>query len=303
MRAPRAPIWAFRTAWALLPLAVGPAVAAAIDGRSGAVRAVAIVGLWLAWALGLLASLVPVPAALTTVRLLAPGAPVVAVAAAIAGAGPLASGGAVFVALVAAVLAATAEVGAWFVQGAAYGDESRFVLRPPGPLLVGPLELLWAALAAACSTGPLLLATRQWIAGAIVTALAAVLAVELVPRFHTLALRWFVFVPAGVVVRDPLVVAETVMVRRAAVAAIGLAPANTTATDLTANALGPAVEVAFAVSTTIAAPAARRQRERDAVQVAALLVSPTRPGRLVAEAARRGYAAVPPASTNVSVTS
>ena len=111
MRLPRAPIWAFRAAWALLPLAVGPAVAGAIDGRSGAVRAVTIIGLWLGWALGLLASLVPVPAALTAVRLLAPGAPFVAVAAAFGGAGPLASGVAVLVALIAAVLAATAEVG------------------------------------------------------------------------------------------------------------------------------------------------------------------------------------------------
>jgi hypothetical protein len=303
MRAPRAPIWAFRAAWALLPLAVGPAVAGAIDGRSGAVRAVTIVSLWLGWALGLLASLVPVPAALTTVRLLAPAAPVVAVASVIGGAGPLASGIAVSVALVATALAATAEVGAWFVQGAAYGDESRFVLRPPGPLLAGPLELLWAALASACGAGPLLLASRQWVAGAIVTAAGLVLAVVLVPRFHALTLRWFVFVPAGVVVRDPLVLAETMMVRRAAVAGIGLAPADTTAMDLTANALGPAVEVDFAVSTTSSLPGTRGSRERRAVEAAALLVSPSRPGRLVTEAARRGYAAVPPASTNVSVTS
>jgi hypothetical protein len=303
MRVPRAPIWAFRTAWALLPLAVGPAVAAAIDGRTGAVRAVTIAGLWLAWALGLLASLVPVPAALTAMRLVAPGAPVVAGAAAVAGAGPLAAGVAVFVALVAAVLSATAEVGAWFVQGAAYGDESRFVLRPPGPLLAGPLELLWAVLAGACGAGPLLLASRQWVAGAIVTVVAAVLAVALVPRFHTLTLRWFVFVPAGVVVRDPLVLAETVMVRRSVVAAIALAPVDTAATDLTASALGPAVEVRFTAPTTVALPATRRGRERRSVDTANLLVSPTRPGRLVAEAARRGYTAVPPASTSVSVSS
>jgi hypothetical protein len=282
---------------------MGPAVAAALDGRSGAVRGVTIVGLWLGWALGLLASLVPVPAALTAVRLLAPGAPVVAVAAAIGGAGAVASGVAVSVALVATVLAATAEMGEWFVQGAAYGDESRFVLRPPGPLLAGPLELLWAALAGAWGAGPLLLASRQWIAGAVVTAVGAVLAAVLVPRFHLLALRWFVFVPAGVVVRDPFVLAETLMVRRTAVARLGLAPADTTATDLTANALGPAVEVAFAALTTIALPATRRGGERRAIDAAALLVSPSRPGRLVAEAARRGYAAVPPASTNVSVTS
>ena len=55
---------------------------------------------------------------------------------------------AIAVGVLATLLALTAEVGLAFVQAAAYGDEVRVTLRPPGPLLFGPLELAWAVLAA-----------------------------------------------------------------------------------------------------------------------------------------------------------
>ena len=80
----------------------------------------------------------------------------------------------------------------------------------------------------------------------LVTVGAVALAIILAPRFHRLALRWFVFVPAGVVVRDPLVLTDTAMFRRPDVQSLGLALADTTAADLTARALGPAVEVDLA---------------------------------------------------------
>jgi hypothetical protein len=192
--------------------------------------------------------------------------------------------------LVAAIVAATAEVGGVFVQAGAYGDESRFLLRPPGALVAGPLEVAWIMLAAAAGTGPLLLAAGAWLAGVLVTAAAVALVVVLGPRFHRLALRWFVFVPAGVVVRDPLVLADTAMFRRPDVRALGLALAGTTATDLTARALGPAVEVDLAGRGTIAVagPFVDAGGERS-VAIDAFLISPSRPGLVLAEADRRAY--------------
>jgi hypothetical protein len=170
-------------------------------------------------------------------------------------------------------------------------------------LVAGPLELAWAAMTAAVVAGPLLLATGAWAAGAVVTALAVVITPPLLRRFHLLTLRWFVFVPAGVVVRDPLGLAETAMFRRATVAGLRLAPAGTTVVDLTAGALGPAVEVALWAPLTVTLAGNVRARQGRPVTAATVLVSPSRPGRLLAEGTRRGYAATPPASTNVSVSS
>ena len=48
-----------RLLWLSLPLTVGAAVQDALGSSSTAVGAVAVVGLWLAWAGGLLALLVP----------------------------------------------------------------------------------------------------------------------------------------------------------------------------------------------------------------------------------------------------
>src|SRR5438105_7488171 len=61
--------WALRAVWAALPLAAGPRLAAALDPRSAALRSVASVWLWAGWAAVLVATLVPHPRALTTVRM------------------------------------------------------------------------------------------------------------------------------------------------------------------------------------------------------------------------------------------
>jgi hypothetical protein len=298
MGAPSVPIWLVRAAWVVL-LAGVPAFTGALDGRSGPVQVVAAAGLWLAWATGFVATLVPSPVSLTLVRVLAPGAPVAAIAAASAGAGAVAAVVAIALGVLTVVVAFTAEVGQAFVQASAYGDEARFLLRPPGPLVAGPLELAWV-LTAAAAVGPMLLAARSWVAGAVVTAVGVPLAVAAVRRFHLLSLRWFVYVPAGVVVRDPLGLSDTAMFRRAAVAAVRLAPATTAATDLTARALGPAVEVTLTGPAKMMLAGTLAERAGHAIAIEAFLVSPSRPGRLLAEADRRGYAAVPPATTNVS---
>src|SRR6516164_695660 len=143
MRADFLPVWLLRASWVLVAVAGLAAFGAALDGRSGAVQLVAAVILWAGWAGGLVAMLVPAPASLTAVRLLAPAAPVAGIIAAASGAGAVAATLAIAVGLLAALVAFTAEVGLAFVQAAAYGDEVRVTLRPPGPLLFGPLELAW----------------------------------------------------------------------------------------------------------------------------------------------------------------
>ena len=69
--------------------------------------------------------------------------------------------------------------------------------------------------------------------------------------YHRFALRWLVLVPAGVVVHDPVVLGETLMVLRPAVAGARLAPADTGAADLTGPAAGFAIEVSVHEAATV----------------------------------------------------
>ena len=153
MHADRLPIWLLRGTWVLVAVIGLAAFGGALDGRSDAVQVVAAALLWAGWGAGFVATLVPAPASLTAIRLLAPAAPLAAIAAAATGAGAVAGTLAVAVGLLAALAAFTAEVGLAFVQAAAYGDEVRLTLRPPGPLLFGPLEVAWAVLASGPGSG------------------------------------------------------------------------------------------------------------------------------------------------------
>ncbi|HVL29060.1 MAG TPA: hypothetical protein VM390_12980, partial [Acidimicrobiales bacterium] len=66
--------WAVRLLWVALPFTAGPSLAGALDAASRPVQLVASVGLWAGWAVGVAASAVALPAALTALRLLAPAA-------------------------------------------------------------------------------------------------------------------------------------------------------------------------------------------------------------------------------------
>jgi hypothetical protein len=177
-------------------------------------------------------------------------------------------------------------VGAVFLHGLAYGDEERVALRAPGALLLGPIEISWLVLVAAASVGPLLLAAQQWIAGVVAVVIGALLVVLLARALHELARRWLVFVPAGVVVHDPLGLGDPVLLVRARVQSFGPAPADSDATDLTMAAPGLALEIGLAQKTEMVQRLGR-SGSRPLV-TSALLVTPTRPGAAVAIAAERG---------------
>jgi len=279
-------VWALRATWAVLPLVAGAGFDAALSGRSRPVQLTASTALWLAWAAGLVATLVPTTVALTAIRLLAPSALAAAVWAWVAGASPGRSALAIGGAGVAVVLAMSAEVGRTFVQGSAYGDESRFPLRPPA-WLIGVLPVFWAITAAGVVAGPMLLAAHQWLAGVVALTAGWPLAMLLVRRLHRLSRRWLVVVPAGIVVHDDLALAETLLLRRPQVERVTLAPAGTTATDLTVGAVGLAVEIDLVEALTVAPARDRLRANQRLVRAEALLVSPSRPGAVLEECALR----------------
>jgi hypothetical protein len=119
---------------------------------------------------------------------------------------------------------------------------------------------------------------------------------------HGLSQRWLVFVPAGVVVVDRMVLTDALLVQRQRVAAIGIVqPAAVTTsvtdtdadadtdTDLTSGALGPRLRISLSTPELIV-PAASRLRRSEPIEpyeVSAVLVVPSRPGWALAEARSR----------------
>jgi hypothetical protein len=194
-------------------------------------------------------------------------------------------------------LALAPATGVWLVNGTAYGYERRYLLRVPAPLLLGPIEVAALALPACVLAGPLLLASRQWVAGAVAVAIGAPLAVVLARAMHAMTLRWGVLVPAGFVLKDHLSMVDPVLFRRADIELLAPAAPGTDAMDLTANAVGAPLELRFTEPQHID----RLQLGRgtpSGYEVQRLLFSPTRPDALLADAGeRRIRVATPPPTT------
>lgn len=279
MRFPPLLPWVVRGLWATLPVTLGPAVADALDSRSTAVRTTASVGLWAVWAVVVVATLVPHPLALTALRVAAPGAVLVAF---LAEPSALATGAAVAV----CGIALLPETAMPFVNGPAYPNERRYPLRPPGPLLLGTLEVAWFLAVALPAGGALLLAARQWVVGAVVLAVGLPSAALLLRALHGLSRRWVVFVPAGIVLHDPIALTDPVLFQRKTTASLRLAAADTDSLDLTKGAFGPAVELELTEKVPMVLTTPGRSAG-EAGASARLLFAPTRPGAVLAEAERR----------------
>jgi hypothetical protein len=277
-----------RLLWLSLPLTVGAAVQDALDPASSPVAAVAAVGLWLAWAGGLLALLVPRIVSLTVLRVGAPAVLAVAAASTLRGDVATADLLALAVGALVMVLAAWPTVGAALVDGSSYGPERRLPLRIPPALALGPAPLAVAVLLAGLSVGPLLLAAEQWALGGALTLLGAGLAFLAARSLHQLSRRFLVFVPGGVVVHDPMTLVEPVLFARSAMAGFGPAAADTGALDLTHGAGGLILEVAMTAPVDLVRRGPGPTPDQ-ALHARAVLVAPTRPGAVMAEADERRF--------------
>lgn len=272
-------MWVWRVTWALLPVTLGELLADSFDS-SGIGRTLAVAILWAAWAVGLACTLTPDPRALTTGRLLAP-LPVVAGAIAASLSEPTAWGWAGLVlAAVVPVVAMSAPVGEWAIDGASYGDEHRSPLRCPAVLLFGPLEVTWLIGVAPIGGAVVLLAGERWVPAAALAVLGVATATLAWRSLHRLASRALVFVPTGITLVDALALFEPIPLPRRAITRLGPAPADSAALDLTAGATGLILEVALDEELSVV-PAVRRGATTEAVATRAVLVAPTRPGRFL----------------------
>ncbi len=280
--------WLLRATWLVLPFSAGPALAGALDLRSAAVATTAAAGLWLGWAAVVVALLVPHPVGLTLLRVCAPAALAFSAAAAAGagGGGGLAPASATATTLVATALALLPETGTWLVNGAAYGDERRHPLRPPQALVVGPIPLAWAVLVGAVITGPLLLAAGRWVAGSLALLAGAPLTLLLARALYALTQRWAVLVPAGLVIKDHLAVADPVLLRRSDIEVLRASPPASDALDLTVGAGGLALEVRLVEAVPLVRVAPGR-RHTEPGRSAAMRFTPSRPGAVLCEARAR----------------
>ena len=304
-------------AW--LPVAAGSLYADALASASddAGFRSSVSVGLWGVFAAALAAMVLPGPLALTAARVTVPAnlAASVWALAVIDDRSWLSHGVALAAAAVAVVAVLHPAFGDAVTDASSYGAERRFLLRAPGPGLLTLVAPMWLLTCAGAAAGPLLMADRRWPAGAAATLIGWPAALLAGRALHRLARRWLVFVPAGLVVHDHLTLAQPVLLTRSEIASLRPAPAGATdtagatdlaavapadtadtaaltadtkpaAADLTAAALGLALEVRLAGPAELPVVAGRRGKKGRAVT--ALLVSPTLPARVLAAAADRG---------------
>jgi hypothetical protein len=276
-------------AWVLVIITAGPAAADVLDTWSSAPRAVASLLLWAAWGAVVVASFAPRPLGLTVLRVTAPAALLLALAAA-----PAATPGKAVLAVagtaVAAGLAFTPEVGYRFVNGAAYGEERRFPLRVPPALLLGPVPLAAALLVVGAAAGPLLLADERWVPGVLALALAVPVVRAAGRSVYALSQRWAVLVPAGIVLKDPLTLVDPVLFPRDRIASLRPLPFPTApADDVCDLRLGAAAGSLLLELTDDAQLFRARGRLRggESVKARRLAFSPRQAEALLAEASTR----------------
>jgi hypothetical protein len=276
-------LWILRAAWLAQPLA-SATYGDALDGRSGAVQWTAAIALWTGWGLVLIALLVPAVATLTVVRMAVPAAVIVSVWAVVAGGSGVAAATAIALAVLCSVVAFSGDVGQVFVQASAYGAEQRLLLRPPAAWLI-LVTVTWALAAAGVLAGLMVTAAGTWWLGPPVLVVGTLVAWLGGVRIHRLSRRWLVFVPAGLVVHDHVVLSDAHLYRTIDVAGVHLAFADTGAADFTGGALGPALEITLVELNTVVLAATPAEPRGKALHVRAMLISPTRPGRALTLAA------------------
>lgn len=276
-----------------MPAPIGDALAE--SGRTA--RVVFTLAAWLVWAVGVVAAVWLSPLSLTTIRSLAPLVVVGLVVATLVR--PGLSGAGVLWPLVSVGLGVAGAFGVFLpdyaavhVQASAYGAESRLPLRVPLPQ-IAPIVLVWLLAAGSVTALLFSLGGEVWWLAACTGAAAGVLVWVAATRLHRFARRWLVIVPAGVVVHDHLLLAETFMVKANAVTSVRLANAPGEALDLSGVTRGALLVVSMREAENLALSPylARLLGALDAVHVRAYAVAPTLAGQALAALTK------PPATT------
>lgn len=280
-------LWPMRIVWFVVLVVSGFGFREIFENSGSRVGTVTETLLWATWFIGLVALLAPSTVALTAFRIVAPAT----LAAPLMGAvltgtwnGPVLA--AIAIGLLGTVLALSPQVGDVMVNGSSYGPERRLALRTPASLLMGPIQLTWLVLFFGVASGPLLLASGHYITGPIALLFGVVLVPQTSRSLHSLSRRWVVFVPAGFVIHDFWVLAESILFRRPQIRALGPAALDIgNFLDLSANAQGLALMVQLDDKVPLAL---RAKKDVQTFSAHRLVFSPSLPGALMHEARVRG---------------
>lgn len=279
--------WLALVVWVAQPFTLGPLLGDALDPSRELFRSACTWVLWIGWLEVLIAMALPRPLTLTVARIGATATVPFAVWAAIETDDTTLIATGLVSAIVAAATVLAPAFADRFIDGASYGDERRFALRPPGPVLIGLLAPTWLMAVGGIAVGPLLLADEQWVLGGILLVVGWPAAFFATRALHQLANRFVVFVPNGVVVHDLTMLREPVLFQAREIAGIAPALADTTADDMTNAALGLALELKLAAPATL--PLVTGRKETEEREIRSLLISPSRPAAVMTFARSRGF--------------
>lgn len=263
------------------------AVSDALNGRSTSVITVVTVEAWLVWAMAWLAILVPRTVSLTVARVLLPTALIAAIVS--AGAGADVGWGVAFI--VAALCTTTSlqhgQAIDAFVDGSSYGPERRFALRTPPLLAISAVPLTWLGATIGLAV-PVLVAAEAWVPAAVLAVVALVVTRPSIRSLHVLSSRWIVFVPAGMVLHDPLHLIDAILIPRRAIEALGPAMADTDAVDLTGGTFGLTLQFDVERPLGVGQRQGRNQEPRE-ITANRFLFAVIRPGALLEDAQSRRF--------------
>ena len=276
-----------RVIWLCLPLLCGPSLADSFNDFEFLLRTTVSISLWAIWALILLATLIATPVSLAAIRIGAPASAVLNLWSALENNGSLSGVVGLAAATVAASIALSAPLGDRFSDGASYGDERRFLLRAPGPvlLLFGPLA--WLTSLAGLTVGPILLLNKNFLFGSLISLCGIPLAAIASNAIYQLGKRWIVLVPAGILLHDHLSVGDPTLIPRNQLANLSPAKVGTNALDLSQNSFGLSLEIKCLTPLSMMLKTGTRKIANENSVVESFLVNPVRPNVLLAEAQKR----------------
>lgn len=299
-----APLWVARVAWVALAL-IPNGIAATLASHGRTTQLVFTLGAWALWALGTLAIFWLSPYSLSALRMVAPLAAaglVGFVFASLSTYADVALGDVawslvgVAVGVLALVCIFLPAFGLLHVQASAYGDEKRLLLRVPAAQ-IAPIAVSYVVMAAFPVATLFALGAEVWWLAALCL-VPTVLIFRVVPkRLHRFSRRWLVVVPAGVVVHDELLLAETFMVRTTAVTRVELSATSGEALNLTGDIAGVRrhmvliVQLREAEKLALSPYLAKMLGTLDALHVQSYAVAPTLAGHALAALTK------PPATT------
>lgn len=246
------------------------------DDASTATSTALLVWGWSLWLVTAIELLVPAPISLTTIRCVTP----IAVVASLISVSPLA----VFASIVMLMIGFSPLFADVMVQGGAYGEEKRFALRTPVPQML-PTIIAWGVLSFALIGGSLYITSEKYVIGIPLAIVGLVLATRVPKLLHRHSRRWLVIVPAGIVIHDHLVLAETVMSPRSKIASLTVVPEAGESADFTGGVAGArmAVQLREADKIVLSRITAKILGTTEALHVTTFSVAPRRLNAALAE--------------------